>query len=149
MHTAIVYRSASSEALSADWVVLKLLWASITSIMKMSFQEGIRLAYLLQSLRSSNIRDPYTQRREPDVIPLRRRLPTILASGVTVIFFVGWLLPWSIDAYLRFIFVRFSAFRSFTFPADFYLKTIPLMSFDLSYLSLILPLLGHYDSFIL
>uniref|UniRef100_F1KQN4 Anoctamin n=1 Tax=Ascaris suum TaxID=6253 RepID=F1KQN4_ASCSU len=53
-----------------------------------SHEEGIRLAYLLQSLRSSNIRDPYTQRREPDVIPLRRRLPTILASGVTVIFFL-------------------------------------------------------------
>ncbi|KHN88131.1 Anoctamin-5 [Toxocara canis] len=53
-----------------------------------SHEEGIRLAYLLQSLRSSNIRDPYTRRREPAAIPLSKRLPTILASGVTVVFFL-------------------------------------------------------------
>ncbi|VDK42122.1 unnamed protein product [Anisakis simplex] len=53
-----------------------------------SHEIRIRLAYLLQSLRSSDVRDPRTLRREPVEIPLRKRLPTILASGVTVIFFL-------------------------------------------------------------
>lgn len=53
-----------------------------------SHEEGLRLAYLLQSLRSSGAYDSYISRPEPVVIPIWQRLPKILASGVTVIFFL-------------------------------------------------------------
>ncbi|VDN42231.1 unnamed protein product, partial [Gongylonema pulchrum] len=53
-----------------------------------SHEEGMRLAYLLQSLRSSSAHNSYSSKPEPVVIPIWQRLPRILASGVTVIFFL-------------------------------------------------------------
>lgn len=53
-----------------------------------SHEEGMRLAYLLQSLRSGSVPGPFDHKHEPTVIPLRERLPRIFASGVGVLFFL-------------------------------------------------------------
>uniref|UniRef100_A0A0N4U363 Anoctamin n=1 Tax=Dracunculus medinensis TaxID=318479 RepID=A0A0N4U363_DRAME len=112
-----------------------------------SHEEGLRLAYLLQSLRVSNVRDPLTRRREPVPIPLSKRLPRAFASFITVIFFLCLILAAVIGTIIYRIVLlqvlyRVHSIRPFAMlftsltTATLNLVVILIMSYFYSYLAL-------------